>query len=76
MSGRKWGRRVADVEHVGLVLTGSAAVAFDDGGIVEMQAGKLFYIPPVPHDSWVIGKEEYVSLHFLRRGSLRQMTGR
>jgi len=23
------------------------------------------YIPPVPHDSWVIGLEPYVSLHFL-----------
>jgi hypothetical protein len=24
----------------------------------------LFYIPGVPHDSWVIGDEPYVSLHF------------
>jgi hypothetical protein len=28
-------------------------------------AGDLFHIPPVPHDSWVIGDETYVSLHFL-----------
>lgn len=53
------------VEHVGLVLKGSAAVAFDDGKIVELKAGELFYIPPTPHDSWAIGDEEYVSLHFL-----------
>jgi uncharacterized RmlC-like cupin family protein len=32
---------------------------------VELKAGELFYIPPVPHDSWVVGNEPYVSLHFL-----------
>ena len=71
--GWKWSEHVGpqvgatrcNVEHVGLVLTGSAAVAFDNGRVVEMKAGELFYIPPVPHDSWVIGKEEYVSLQFL-----------
>jgi hypothetical protein len=25
----------------------------------------LFYIPAEPHDSWVVGEEQYVSLHFL-----------
>jgi quercetin dioxygenase-like cupin family protein len=53
------------VEHVGLVLSGAAAVAFDDGRVVELRAGDLFHIPPVPHDSWVVGDEPYVSLHFL-----------
>jgi quercetin dioxygenase-like cupin family protein len=53
------------VEHVGMVLSGTATAAFDDGQIVELRAGELFYIPPVPHDSWVIGNELYVSLHFL-----------
>jgi quercetin dioxygenase-like cupin family protein len=53
------------VEHVGLVLSGTATAAFDDGQIVELHAGELFHIPPVPHDSWVIGNEPYVSLHFL-----------
>jgi hypothetical protein len=24
-----------------------------------------FYILPIPHDSWVVGNEPYVSLHFL-----------
>lgn len=52
------------VEHVGLVLSGTATAAFDDGSIVELTAGELFYIPPVPHDSWVIGDQPYVSLHF------------
>src|SRR5436190_14217643 len=54
-----------NVEHVGLVLSGAATAAFDDERVVELRAGELFYIPPVPHDSRVIGDEPYVSLHFL-----------
>src|SRR5205085_8137374 len=42
-----------NVEHIGMVLSGRATAAFQDGLIHEMQAGDLFYIPPVPHDSWV-----------------------
>jgi hypothetical protein len=53
------------VEHVGLVLSGAATAAFDDGRVIELRAGELFHIPPIPHDSWVIGDEPYVSLHFL-----------
>ena len=54
-----------NVEHVGLVLSGEATAAFDDGRIVPLRAGELFYIPPIPHDSWVVGDAPYVSLHFL-----------
>jgi mannose-6-phosphate isomerase-like protein (cupin superfamily) len=53
------------VEHVGLVLSGIATVAFDNGRIAELRAGDLFYVPAVPHDSWVIGDKPYVSLHFI-----------
>jgi hypothetical protein len=53
------------VEHVGLVLRGRATAAFDDGRVWELAPGILFYIPPEPHDSWVVGDEAYVSLHFL-----------
>lgn len=53
------------VEHVGLVLSGTATAAFADGRVIELHAGELFYIPPEPHDSWVVGDEPYVSLHFL-----------
>ena len=38
---------------------------FDDRRIVELRAGELFYIPPVPHDSWAIGNERDVSLHLI-----------
>jgi hypothetical protein len=53
------------VEHVGLVIAGTATAAFDDGTVVELRAGELFHIPSTPHDSWVVGDEPYVSLHFL-----------
>jgi quercetin dioxygenase-like cupin family protein len=69
--GWKWSEHVGptvgttrcSVEHVGLVLAGVATVAFE-GRVIEMRAGDLFYVPPVPHDSWVVGDEPYVSLHF------------
>ena len=71
--GWKWSEHVGPVvgaarcgvEHIGLVLSGTAAVAFADGRVVELRAGELFHIPAVPHDSWVVGDEPYVSLHFL-----------
>jgi quercetin dioxygenase-like cupin family protein len=53
------------VEHVGLVVSGTATAALEDGRVFKLRAGELFYIPPVPHDSWVVGDEPYVSLHFL-----------
>ena len=59
------GAQLCTVEHVGLVLAGTAAVAFEDGRVFELHAGELFHVPPDPHDSWVIGDEQYVSLHFL-----------
>jgi len=63
--GPRLGQTRCHVEHVGLVVSGAATAAFADGNVVELRAGELFYIPPVPHDSWVIGDEPYVSLHFL-----------
>jgi hypothetical protein len=59
------GARRCTVEHVGMVLAGTATVALDDGRVIELRAGAVFYVPPVPHDSWVVGAEPYVSLHFL-----------
>lgn len=59
------GQRFCEVEHVGMVVSGVATAAFADGRVVELRAGDLFHIPPVPHDSWVVGDEPYISLHFL-----------
>jgi quercetin dioxygenase-like cupin family protein len=53
------------IEHVGLVISGVATAAFDDGRVVELRAGDLFHVPPVAHDSWVVGNQPYVSLHIL-----------
>ena len=58
-------RDSCEVEHVGMVLSGIATAAFEDGTVKELCPGDLFYIPPNPHDSWVVGNEPYVSLHFL-----------
>jgi mannose-6-phosphate isomerase-like protein (cupin superfamily) len=52
------------VEHVRMVVSGRATAAMDNGSIVEMRPGDVFYIAP-GHDSWVVGDEPYVSLHFL-----------
>lgn len=62
--GKATGAKSCAVEHVGLVLSGSATAAMDDGEVIEMRAGDVFYIAP-GHDSWVVGNEPYVSLHFL-----------
>jgi hypothetical protein len=58
------GQESCQVEHVGLVLSGAAVAKMDDGTEVMMRAGDFFYVPP-GHDSWVVGDEPYVSLHFL-----------
>jgi uncharacterized RmlC-like cupin family protein len=70
--GWKWSEHVGptvgadrcSVEHVGLVLSGVATVAFANR-VLELRPGDLFYVPSEPHDSWVVGDEPYVSLHFL-----------
>jgi len=80
--GWKWSEHVGplvgatrcDVEHVGLVVSGTATAAFDDGRVFELKAGNLFYIPPTPHDSWVVGDQPYVSLHFMGAGEYAKKT--
>ena len=47
-----------------MVVSGRATAAMDDGRLFEMGPGEIFYIAP-GHDSWVVGDEPYVSLHFL-----------
>lgn len=62
------GERRCTVEHLGVVLSGHATAAFDDGRVFDLVAGTAFYIPPEPHDSWVVGEEPYVSLHLMGAG--------
>ncbi|HKE13384.1 MAG TPA: cupin domain-containing protein [Kofleriaceae bacterium] len=65
--GRGLGATSCVVEHVGIVLSGRATAAMDDGSVIEMRAGDIFHIPP-GHDSWVVGDEPYVSLHLMGAG--------
>ena len=70
--GWKWSEHVGaatgssscDVEHVCMVVSGRAMVAMDDGEQVEVGPGDVFYVAP-GHDSWVVGDEPYVSVHFM-----------
>lgn len=63
--GRELGKPFCDVEHLGLVLSGRATAAFADGRVILLEPGMLFHVSSKPHDSWVVGDEPYVSLHFL-----------
>jgi quercetin dioxygenase-like cupin family protein len=58
------GESMCQVEHVGFVLSGRAAVTMEDGTETVMREGEFFYVPP-GHDSWVVGDEPYVSLHIM-----------
>jgi quercetin dioxygenase-like cupin family protein len=63
--GWRWSVHVG--RALGKVIAGCATAAMDDGRIVEMKAGDVFFIEP-GHDSWVVGDEPYVSLHLLGAG--------
>src|SRR4051812_38147877 len=59
------GTEFCEVEHVGMVLAGRATAAMQGGETVELSTGMLFHVPAASHDSWVVGDEPYISLHFL-----------
>ena len=66
--GRITGAKMCEVEHVGMVMSGRAVAAMADGTIADLTPGDVFYVPPAPHDSWVVGDEPYVSLHVMGAG--------
>ena len=69
--GWKWSEHVSplagtplcETSHVGIVLSGRAIAKMNDGREIDLTAGDIFVIGP-GHDSWVVGDEPYVSLHF------------
>lgn len=61
--GKTLGKKSCDVSHVGMVISGRATAAMDDGRIFEMKPGDVFFEPG--HDSWVIGEEPYISIHMM-----------
>lgn len=62
--GKAIGERLCATPHLGMVLAGRNRVEMADGSTVDLQPGDVFAIGP-GHDSWVLGDERYVSLHFL-----------
>ena len=48
-----------------MVISGQATAASPSGEITVFKPGDIFYVPKEDHDSWVVGDEPYVSLHFL-----------
>ncbi len=77
--GWKWSEHVGattgtascEVDHIGLVLSGHAKVLMNDGREVDLTQDDFFAIGP-GHDSWVVGDEPYVSLHFMGAESYAQ----
>jgi len=47
-----------------MVVSGRSMIAMDSGEERVVRPGDVFHVPP-GHDSWVVGDEPYVSLHFL-----------
>ena len=72
-TGQKWsddvpllnGTEFCEVEHLGIVLSGTVTVDFKDGKIHTLNKGYIFYVSSKPHDSWVVGSENYISIYFL-----------
>ncbi len=59
------GTALCHAPHTGVVLSGRAVVAYEDGRVIDLLPGQAFQISSVPHDSWVVGDQPYVSLHIL-----------
>ena len=56
---------VDQVRSIAETMEGRCAVKMDDTGeTTVMTPGDLVFVPP-GHESWVVGEERYVSLHFL-----------
>ena len=60
----KTGAQLCEVEHICFVLSGRSGLRMRDGTEKVLTAGDVFAVP-AGHDSWVIGKEPYVSLHLM-----------
>jgi len=48
-----------------MVISGNATVAFENEEPKVIGPGDIFYVSNKPHDSWVVGEEDYVSIHFM-----------
>ena len=67
------GKRTCDLSHIGLVLSGQLHVVMDAGDAFDLEPGVLFDAGP-GHDSWVVGSDDFVSLHFTYAGEYGKST--
>ncbi|GIR01049.1 MAG: hypothetical protein CM15mP10_1120 [Actinomycetota bacterium] len=56
-----------------MVISGNATVAFENEEPKVIGPGDIFYVSNTPHDSWVVGDEDYVSIHFMGE-KIRRLT--
>jgi integrase len=52
-----------------------ATAAFDDGRVVELKGSELFYIPAIPHESWVVGEQPFHDLRHTFASHFMMSTG-
>lgn len=60
------GTRLCHAPHTGIVLSGHGVVAYEDNSTIDLLPDHAFHISSMPHDSWVVGDQPYVSLHVLK----------
>jgi len=61
----KAGTALCHIPHTGVAIAGHGVVQYETGERLDLVPGTVFHITTVPHDSWVEGNAEYVSLHVL-----------
>lgn len=59
------GTALCHAPHTGVAIAGHGVVLYESGERLDLLPGQVFHITNVPHDSWVEGDAEYVSLHVL-----------
>jgi class 3 adenylate cyclase len=59
IAGTEW----CENHHLGYALSGHLAVATEDGGRIDVQAGAVYEIPP-RHDAWVVGDEAFETVEW------------
>ena len=59
------GTEFCETEHLGMVISGNATVAFENEEPKIIGPGDIFYVSNTPLDSWGVGDEDYVSIHFM-----------
>ena len=61
----KAGTILCHIPHTGIALEGHGVVQYETGERLDLLPGSVFHITSTPHDSWVEGDVQYVSLHVL-----------